>query len=400
MSTIKVNSIKNTSTDDGGIAIDNSGHVQIDGQQLPTAGALSSRRLNVNGAMQVAQRGTSLSLAQTTERTLDMVRYHAVNLDSYTCTVAQDSEAPSGFSNSFKLTTGTAETPGSDEILYIAQQIEAQDLQHLQYGTSSAQSTTLSFWVRSSQTGTFGVTIFQSDGNDLINGTYSISTADTWEHKTIIFSGNTAAAPSNDTGEGFRISWIIGAGSGFLGTTQTAWGAYSNEAYGGDHAQNGVMTTASATWYLTGVQLEVGEKATPFEHRSFGDELARCQRYFCKSSAYDVFPTVGDNHDTTGKYFASILNAYQANNGYTPFFTFPVTMRTTPSTIVFYPTSLGSETPLANRISVYDSANSGWRIGTAVVQSSTDRGVSLNSTGTWDAGSNLFYGAFTASAEL
>jgi len=399
MSTIKVNSIKNTSTDDGGIAIDNSGHVQVDGVQLPTAGALSSRRLNINGAMQVAQRGTSLSLAQTTARTLDQFRYHAVNLDAYTCTVAQDSEAPSGFSNSFKLTTGTAETPGSDEILYIAQQIEAQDLQHLQYGTSSAQSITLSFWVRSSQTGTFGITIFQQDGNDLINSTYSISTADTWEYKTITFSGNTAAAPSNDTGEGFRISWILGAGSGFLGTTQTAWGAYSNEAYGGDHAQNGVMTTASATWYLTGVQLEVGSKATSFEHRSFGDELARCQRYYCQSSTYGVVPTAGANHDTAGMFFSTVFNAYQANAGYSPFFTFPVEMRTTPATIVFYGTSLGSTTT-TGQVSIYDAGNSTWVIGSVAIQSSTSKGVGLIPNGTWSAGSNLFYGAFTASAEI
>ena len=399
MSTIKVNSIKNTSTDDGGIAIDNSGHVQIDGQQLPTAGALSSRRLNLNGAMQVAQRGTSLSLTQTHQYTLDQVRYHPVSLDSYTCTVAQDSEAPSGFSNSFKLTTGTAETPGSDELLYISQSIEAQNLQHLQYGTSSAQSITLSFWVRSSQTGTFGITIYQEDGNDLINSTYSISTADTWEYKTITFSGNTAAAPNNDTGEGFRISWILGAGTNFLGTTQTAWGAYANSAYGGDHAQNGVMTTASATWYLTGVQLEVGEKATPFEHRSFGDELARCQRYFCKSSDYGVFPTAGANHDTAGMFMSSIFNAYSGSAGYAPFLSFPVTMRTAPSTVVFYGTQLGSTTT-TGQVSIYNASNGSWATGTASVQSSAGFGIGIIASGSWSAGANLFYGAFTASAEL
>ena len=399
MSVIKVNSIKNTSTDDGGIAIDNTGHVQVDGVQLPTAGALSLRRLNINGAMQVAQRGTSFSLAQTTQYTLDRTRYHAVGLDAYTCTVAQDSEAPSGFSNSFKLTTGTAETPGSDEILYIAQSIEAQDLQHLQYGTSSAQSTTLSFWVRSSQTGTFGVTIYQGDGNDLINSTYSISTADTWEYKTITFSGNTAAAPSNDTGEGFRISWILGAGSGFLGTTQTAWGAYSDEGYGGDHAQNGVMTTASATWYLTGVQLEVGSKATSFEHKSFGDELARCQRYFCKSSDYGVFPTAGANHDTAGMFFSSVFNAYSGSNGYGQFVSFPVAMRTKPSTVVFYGTQLGSTTT-TGQVSIYNASNGSWSTGTAGLQASTEFGIGISASGTWSTGANLFYGAFTASSEL
>jgi hypothetical protein len=386
MSTIRVNNLQNTSTTDGGISINASGHVTVDGVAMPSAGPLSNRNLVINGAMQVAQRGTSISLTQNGAFTLDRYYYHTTGLDTYTCTVAKSSTAPAGFTSSFQLTTGTAESLGADEFVYISQKIEAQNLQHLQFGTAQAQNVTLSFWVRSSQTGTFGVNLYQSDGNDLVNSTYTISTANTWERKTITFPGNTAASPANDNGEGLRISWILAAGTNFSGTSQTTWGAYSDAAWGGDHAQNGVATTASATWYLTGVQLEVGSVATPFEHRSFGDELARCQRYFARSYSY------GTATGTANKNGAVLSTAYTqiayASAG-TAFF--PVEMRAVPS-VTIYSTHTGTAGQVA--------ADSTDGVGSAAFMS-TKAAFIRRSNNNSGVGANVYIGAhYVAEAEL
>lgn len=284
MSTIKVNKIENTATADGGIAIDASGHVQIDGQQLPTAGALSNRRLNENGAMQISQRATSFSFAHdgtTTAYTLDRMSFVTANLESFDGTVTQSTDAPAGFANSWKLTTGTAEAAiDANDIAYLQLPLEAQNLQLLQYGTSSAQTVTLSFYVKSSVTGTYGCSFYQADAVRNRTATYTINTADTWEYKTITLTGDTSGTINNDNGIGFQVAWNLATGSDWDATDSTSWGAYVTGRWGYGHAQDGVITTAGATWFLTGVQLEVGEKATPFEHRSYGDELIKCERYF------------------------------------------------------------------------------------------------------------------------
>jgi len=279
MSTIKVNSIKNTSTDDGGIAIDNSGHVQVDGVQLPTAGALSNRNLIINGAMQVAQRGTSSSTFDG-YASVDRFRLKKVLMDNLAGTQEQSTTAPTGFSNSYKIDITTAESAiAADEFFSVRQSIEAQNLQHLEYNTSGAKAVTMSFWVRSHVTGTYAVGIENPDGSRNIAKTYSVSSADTWEHKTITFPGDTGGAnPNNDNGIGFLIDWYLAAGSNFTSSDGTTWAAKNNNRRAYGQSANAIGTTGG--FYITGVQLEVGEKATPFEHRSYGDELARCQRYF------------------------------------------------------------------------------------------------------------------------
>jgi hypothetical protein len=175
-------------------------------------------------------------------------------------------------------TTANA-SPASGNFLIFRQLVEAQNLQHLKFGTSSAQSLTLSFWVRSSKTGTYIAELLQPDAtNRHINKAYTISSADTWEYKTITFAGDTSGVINNDNGTGLQVNWWLGAGSGYTsGTLQTSWGAITsaNRAVG----QVNLADSTSNDWYITGVQLEVGDTATPFEHRSYGDELLRCQRY-------------------------------------------------------------------------------------------------------------------------
>ena len=288
MSTIKVNSIKNTSTDDGGIAIDNSGHVQIDGQQLPTTGALSHRNLVINGAMAVSQRSTSETGLNTAGfKTVDRMRLSVTSLATARFTHEQSTDAPDGFAYSVKTTTTTAEgsvgaADGFRPIEYI---IEGQDLQHLAYGTSSAKSLTLSFHVKSSVTGTYSIAVYRDESTDrLITATYTINSASTWEYKTITIPGDTSASITNDNANRFAIYFHAGAGSAFKGTDSSgSWGNYSNAGFANGTTVN-LQNTLNATWQATGLQLEVGSKATSFEHRSYGDELLRCLRYYEQSN--------------------------------------------------------------------------------------------------------------------
>lgn len=280
-----------------------------------------ARNLIINGACTISQRGVSTSFAHdgtTSAYSLDRFEVVLANADELDFTVTQDSDAPDGFSNSLKVTTGTAESSiASDEYVFMRQKMEGQNLQHLKYGTSAAVSTTVSFYVKSSQTGTFGISMYSADGNRNIGATYTINSANTWEYKTVTFAGDTSGTINNDNGDALNVIWHLASGSDFDSTDNTSWGAYSNARWAFGHAQDGVVTTASATWQITGVQLEVGE-ATPFEHRSFGDELARCQRYY-----YQITGAASSNPITLGWWDSS--TAHRAT------FIFPVVMRATPT---------------------------------------------------------------------
>ena len=198
--------------------------------------------------------------------------------DEFDCTVAQVTDAPAGFSKSLKLTTGTAESAvGSDEYYNFYHPIEAQNLQHLQHGTSGAKKVTVSFYVKSSITGTFGFSAYKADNTPrVIAKTYTISSANTWERKEITIEGDTSQSIDNDNGGGMWLYWMMGAGTDFnSGASTTTWADYgSGTTWFQASATNNVVTTASATWQLTGVQLEVGEKATPFQHEAMGQHYA------------------------------------------------------------------------------------------------------------------------------
>jgi len=242
------------------------------------AGGLTGRNLIINGAMQVAQRGTSST--SSGYQTVDRFNVHKGSFDQLAFTQTQVTDAPTGFSNSYKFTTTTAETAvAADESLGIRTALEGQDLQQLGYGTGSAKKLTLSFYVKSSQTGTFAIYFYSADTVRIITRTYTISSANTWEQKSVTIDGDASGSIDNDANESLQISWCIAAGSNFTSSDSTSWSAYSTANTYFGHAQNAVLTTTNATWQITGAQLELGEQATPFEHRSFGDELQRCQRY-------------------------------------------------------------------------------------------------------------------------
>ena len=314
MSTIKVTNIEHGSTTDGGIQLDSSGHVTIDGQQLPTAGALSNRRININGAMQVAQRGTVVN-AGNEYAGPDRYKFRK-NDGAYT--ISQDSDVPSGqgFTSSWKADVTATPSGGSNSYVFLNHRIEGQDLQHLKKGTSSSESLTLSFWIKSSVTGTYIVEIYDNHNTRQISKSYTVSSADTWEYKTLTYPGDTSGTITNDTSASLELNFWFYAGSNFSsGTLNTSWAASTdaNRVAG----QVNAASDASYNIFLTGVQLEVGEKATPFEHRSYGDELARCQRYYWRQSTYSPTNNYAVPAGSSAFYFLNIPT--------------PVTMRAVPT---------------------------------------------------------------------
>jgi hypothetical protein len=279
------------------------------------------RNLIINGAMQVAQRGTS-ETGQTGGgyKTCDRFQFGISGIGTYTIT--QSTDAPDGFANSLKVdcTTADASPTGSDR-LFVSSAIEGQDVQHLKKGTSAAEQLTLSFWVKSNKTGVGNVNLRDADNTRMVGGTYTINTANTWEYKTVTYPADTTGVLDNDNAASLRVEWWLDSGSNYnSGTTPTAWEAESST----DFNASGTLDIADSTsndWHITGVQLEVGTNASDFEHRSFGEELALCQRYFTRvptidgSTAY-TFIAAGMATDTTESIYP---------------ISYPVTMRANPS---------------------------------------------------------------------
>ena len=251
-----------------------------------TAGSLISGRKNliINGAMQVAQRGTSFTgLGAGTSYQLDRWQFNEAGTSDARFTVTKDSDAPNGFSSSYKVDVTTADTGiTGNEAQRLRTRLEGQDLQQLAFGTSDAKSLTLSFWVKSNKTGQYSAMVYnQHADTDRKNYKgYTINSADTWEYKTITYEGDTdsTAAFDNDNTSGMIVWWNLSAGDGYIGST-TGWHSGTPEAVTG---QVNLADSTNNYWQITGVQLEVGEVATPFEHRSYGEELALCQRYYQK----------------------------------------------------------------------------------------------------------------------
>ena len=241
--------------------------------------ALSNRNLIINGAQLVDQRngGSSVTINGTNETYVtDRFICRGESSDGV-FTAEQDTTTPDDFKNSLKIAVTTADSSiGATQSYLIRHKIEGQNVTHLNWGSSSARKCTLSFSVRSSVTGTFGGSFNNSAFDRSYPFTYTISAADTWERKEITVDGPTDGTWLTTNGAGIIIGWSLGAGSSRIGTAD----AWASANYQGATGQTNLIATNSSTLYITGIQLEVGEQATPFEHRSFGDELLRCQRYF------------------------------------------------------------------------------------------------------------------------
>jgi len=258
-----------------------------------------NRNLVINGAMNVSQRGTSFSFANATY-CLDRYVMGTGN-NTGAATVTQDSSAPEGFANSLKLDVTTADSSVAvNHYNQILHRIEAQNLQSLAFGTSDAKNFTLSFYVKSNKTGNYSVNIGQQDNSyKQANLLYTINSANTWERKSLTFTGDTSGVINDDNGSGFEIAWILAAGTTYSsGSNSASFSSYADANYAANQGVN-VFDTIGNTWFITGVQLEVGQNPTSFEHiNNFGEELAMCQRYFQKTNAQ--FLLAGRGSGTTG----------------------------------------------------------------------------------------------------
>jgi hypothetical protein len=228
----------------------------------------------INADMRIDQRNAGASVSATTSSwSVDRWQAYASQTSKYT--IQQSSTAPTGFANSLLVTSSSAYSVTSTDIFFIRQIIEGYNIADLGFGTANAKTITLSFWVRSSLTGTFGGAL-TNDSNRAYPFTYTISAANTWEQKTVTLTADTSGTWGSTNNAGLAVIFSFGAGS----TRQGTAGAWTGTNYYGATGETSIVGTSGATFYITGVQLEQNTSATPFERRMYGQELANCQRYF------------------------------------------------------------------------------------------------------------------------
>jgi hypothetical protein len=321
-----------TVADNGNVTLTNdlvvTGTVQA--SNISPTGSMSNRNKIINGAMVIDQRNAGAAVTANGAFSAD--RFSVVNTTDGAFSAQQVSEAPSGFTKSLKVTTTTADaTLTTAQNLHLNQPIEGFNVADLGWGTAAAQTITVSFWVRSSLTGTFGGSFRNNASDRSYPFTYSISAANTWEYKTVTVAGDTTGTWLADNGVGIRVSWGLGAGPDRSGTA----GSWAAANYVSATGAVSLIGTLNATWQITGVQLEAGTVATPFEHRSYGQELALCQRYF-------------QTQDLT------FLSAPNINNTFLTTFPLKVEMRASPTAtfdaIGNYQPGGGTGTPAATAL--------------------------------------------------
>jgi hypothetical protein len=282
-----------------------------DGSTVSSGWTGFKNRVN-NGAMLIDQRGSGTS----TTGGYAVDRFYALQGTSGTFTAAQSSESPTGFSKSMVFTVGSAGTASAAQQVRITQAFEGLNMADLDWGKSTAKALTISFWVRSSVTGTYCVAIHNDGGNRAYIREYTISSANTWEQKSVTIPGCTDGTWPVTNARWGTLKFDLGSGSDRLGTAGS-W--LTGAEYAKTSNQVNFINNAGATFYLTGVQVELGSTASSFEYRPYGAELALCQRYYFRK-----------NIPLTNDYF-TILQAYNTSSAYGKLFDLPVTMRATPT---------------------------------------------------------------------
>lgn len=281
----------------------------------------------INGAQVINQRNATV----TTGSTFVTDRWQVDNIStSGSVSFAQNTTAPAGFTYSLKITVTSADAAvGATDLIDFRQWIEGYNIADMGFGTSNSNYFTCSFWVNSSQTGTYGVSFRNSDSSRVYVATYTVNSASTWEQKTVTIPVDTSGTWLTDNSRGLGIAFTVMAGSNYQGTAGS-WGVTNNRT---TSAQANLLATNGATWYITGVQLEAGTTASPFEYRQYGTELALCQRYYCKT--YEV-TTVPATVTQTGPVYKT-LDATQSYASLS--WSLPVTMRASPTTVSYAPSS-------------------------------------------------------------
>ena len=308
-----------TSTDIANLPTSSVGATQlatgsVEGYLNTQGSAFGFRNRIINGAMVIDQRNAGNSVSSPSGYIVD--RWVVESSNSST-TAQQVSDAPPGFAKSLKFTSTTGGTISSGSYCDVTQKIEGYNIYDLNFGLPSASSFTVSFWVKSSITGIFALTLRMDGANIGYFTTYTINNPNTWQYVTVTVPGNTATAFASTTnGIGLSVGFLLGAGSTYISSTANTWTTGGSNGYGQINTatgSNSVFTTTGATWQVTGVQLEKGSVATPFEYRDYGRELQMCQRYYWKTQT-TYFP--GKANGTT-QWYGSICC--------------PVSMRTTPT---------------------------------------------------------------------
>ena len=289
----------------------------IGNQVIPNLGP--NRNVIINGAMNVAQRGTSF--ASALGYTLD--RYAYYRSGTGVVTVSQDTDTPTNFKNSLKVAVTTNDSSMASGDYYVLQQkIEGQNIAHFNYGSSDAKTTTLSFFVKSSVTGTYSGSLRNNATDRSFVFQYTVSSANTWEEKSITIVGDTSGTWLTNNSTGIVLAFSLGQGTTYASSTVGSWHSGN---YHGSTSEQDFITNASATFFITGLSLEIGQKATEFEHEPFERTLAKCHRYY-----YALLGTIGGGNGQEAH--VCTAGAYNDTNAYggVPF---PVTMRATPTLV-------------------------------------------------------------------
>ena len=308
MSTIQVINAKHPSSASNNIVLDNSGNAVFAGMVVPSSSFLRNRI--INGDMRIDQRNNGASISVTATG-FPVDRFY-VNANSFGVISAQRSTvAPAGFTNSALMTVTTARSSiAASDVYGIRQTIEGFNTADFGWGAAGAQTVTLSFWVRSSIAGTYTVSLFNAAFNRSYVATYTVNSANTFEYKTVTVPGDTTGTWATDNTASVNVFWDLGSGSNFQATANS-WVASGSLRTSGS---TNWISTNGATFYLTGVQLEVGTAATPFERRQFGQELALCQRYYLPIGA------------------GELLGVFQGSANAVLWVNYPVQMRASPTT--------------------------------------------------------------------
>lgn len=348
-----------------------------------SGGLIGMRNRLINGSMVIDQRNAGAAVTLTSGGIYTLDRWICWEDTDGGATVTQSSTAPSGHINSLLYTVTSADTSlSAAQFSIVAQRIEGFNVADLAFGTASAQPVTLSFWVRSSVTGTFAGSLVNSAGNRSYVFTYAISSANTWEQKTVTIPGDTSGTWVTNSGIGLQVYFSMGAGS----DRQTTAGSWAAGNFVGTSSSVNLIGTNGATWHITGVQLEAGSVATPFERRPYGTELALCQRYFITS--YDG-SAVGTATTTNSIFWRSFGDSSTVTQSYGVYF--KQTMRATPTTTI-YSTGTGAA---ANIRDTSDNVD----VGAASGGDATDRFTVLTNAAGLTANQTARC-HYTASAEL
>jgi hypothetical protein len=278
--------------------------------------------------MVIDQRNAGASVTQTTAYVYTLDRWASEASVTSKFTIQQNAGSvtpPAGFSNYLGVTSSSAYSVGASDYFYIVQNIEGFNFYDMNFGTANAKTVTISFWVRSSLTGTFGGAVGNSADNRYYPFTYTISSANTWTQASVTIAGDTSGTWVGATnGIGFKLRLSLGAGTTFSGTA----GAWASANYVSATGATSVVGTNGATFYITGVQLEKGSTATSFDYRPYGTELALCQRYYFQTWGSGAFTNIGAGY--VGQVLPAANNATSYGSS-----TFSVSMRAAPTVTTY-----------------------------------------------------------------